>query len=492
MLRRLVVMLCVGFVLATGIPSAFGFDLGRQVQEVRLANGMLWLVVYRPQAPVFSGVVMVRTGGVDETPGKTGLAHMFEHMAFKGSSRIGTNDWKQEREILQQIERTGDELTRLAQQPNADQARVVPLTQELTRLNQEAAKYQERNEVWSLLMRNGAHEINAFTSKDVTAYYASMPSSRFELWAQVTRDLVFDPAYRDFYTERSVVTEERRTSIENSPEGAMSDKLLTAAFGKGEYGWPTIGRAGDVPSLTIADARAFHDRHYVPSNMVGVVVGDVSAATVRAVVSRAFGSFPQKPRPEGLKDNAESHGGITQKMRFDAEPSLAVAFHKPTLPNQDEYTFDVIQALLCEGRSSRLQQELVFEQRIAKEISCSDGYPGSRLPNLFLLWAEPLKGKSSNKLLDAIEIQLTRLKSEPVSESDLERVRRQVTASVVFALDSNDELAESLAHFETVFGDWRLLATYPEKVSRVTAADVARVAKAYFTPENRIVIERSR
>lgn len=473
-------------------PGAAAYDLAAQVQQFRLRNGMPWLVVKRPQAPVFSGVVMVRVGGVDEAPGKTGLAHMFEHMAFKGSSRIGTRDWAKEAPILKEIEAAGAELTGLQQASKPDAKRIAELKEQLAGLTKEAEAFQVRNEVWELLMRNGAHEINAYTSKDLTAYYASMPASRLELWAQVTSDMIFDPAYRDFYTERSVVTEERRTSLENSPEGMLSNALLNAAFGEGPYGWPTIGRGGDVAGLTVEDARAFHQRYYVPSNMVGVIVGDVTAAEARAVVERAFGRFPARPAPKLSEGGAADRGGIRERVRFDAQPSLAVAYHKPTLPDPAEYSFDVIEALLCEGRSSRLQRRLVFEERIAQDISCSDGYPGSRLPNLLLIWAEPLKGRSLEKVLSAIDAELDRLRSEPVTEEELARVRRQVTASVMFALDSNDELAEALARFQTVFNDWRLLGTYPEKVAAVTAEEVQRTAQRFLTPQNRVVIERSR
>ncbi len=481
------------FALLLGLAfEAAAYDLAAQVRQFRLPNGMLWLVVKRPQAPVFSGVVMVRVGGVDEAPSKTGLAHMFEHMAFKGSSRIGTRDWVKEAPILRRIEAAGEELTALQQAAAPDAKRIAELKQQLAGLTREAEAFQIRNEVWELLMRNGANEINAYTSKDLTAYYASLPASRLELWAQVTSEMIFDPAYRDFYTERSVVTEERRTSIENSPDGALSNALLNAAFGEGPYGWPTIGREGDVAGLTVADARAFHRRHYVPANMVGVIVGDVTLAEVRAVAQRAFGRFPAQPAPKPAEGSAAGRGGERMRVRFDAQPSLAVGFHKPTLPDPAEYSFDVIEALLCEGRSSRLQQKLVFEERIAQSISCSDGYPGSRLPNLFLIWAEPLKGRSPDKVLAAVEGEIERLKREPVSEEELERVRRQVTASVMFALDSNDELAEALARFQTVFSDWRLLGTYPKRVAAVTAEDVRGIAQRFLTPENRVVIERSR
>jgi predicted Zn-dependent peptidase len=469
---------------------AEAFDLARHVQEFRLANGMRWLVVRRTQAPVFSGIVMVRAGGADETPGKTGLAHLFEHMAFKGSSRLGTKDWAQEEPILARIEDVGAKLTEAERTQPKDPARIAALSQELAALQRGADRVQMKNEVWELLMRNGAHELNAYTSKDLTAFYANMPATRLPLWAEVTAELIFAPAFREFYTERSVVAEERRTSVENDPEGALGDRLLATAYLRGPYSFPTTGSARDAEGLTIADARAFHAKHYVASNMVGVIVGDVTLSEVRRVVTQAFGAYPKRPVPEAPGSGGDAARGVTATLRFNAAPSVAVAFHKSTLPNKDEYTFDVIQALLCEGSSSRLERRLVYDERLAKDVYCSDGYPGSRLDNLFVIWVEPLKGKSLAAVRRAIDDELARLRREQVREEELARARKLFTASIVYALDDNQELAESLAHFATIFGDWRILADYPARIAAVGASDVQQVAERSFVDADRIVVER--
>jgi len=486
-------MLALMIVSAILFPfDALGFDLASHVTEFRLSNGMRWLVVRREQAPVFSGMVMIRAGGMDEASGKTGLAHMFEHMAFKGTSRIGTKDWAKEKPVLDKIEALGAELTGETVSAKPDAKRIEEIGKEMAALKKEAAKYQSDNEVWEILMRNGGKGINAYTSKDLTAFHASMPSSRLGLWAAVTAEIVFNPAYRDFYTERSVIAEERRSGVDDDPDGAFVEKLLATAFEKGGYSWPTIGSESDVMGFTTADARAFHERNYVPSNMVGVIVGDLDVAGAKAILQREFGRYPARQRPAQPHSKSSNTGGRSASLEFAAAPAIAIAFHKPTLPDPAEYSFDIMATLLCEGSSSRLKKRLVFDERMAKEIFCSDGFPGSRSPNLFMIWIEPLKGKSTGKILDAIEEEIARLRDEPVDEEEMERVRKTVTSAIMFAMDSNETFAEQLAHFETVFDDWRLLGEYPEKISGVTPEDVQSVARKYFVDSNRIILERKR
>lgn len=471
--------------------NAFGFDLAKNVHEIRLRNGMRWLLVERHQAPVFSGVVMVRVGGADEDPGKTGLAHVFEHMAFKGSSEIGTKDFKKEKPILKKIEKVGDRLTVLEAQEKPDAEEIKKLKEEMARLSREEASYQIKNEVWELMARNGAADLNAYTSKDVTAYHASMPVNKLPLWMSIISQMISDPVYREFYTERSVILEERRAGVENNPNGKLSETLLKTAFEDSPYSWLVIGQEKDVAGFTIADARAFHDRYYTAGNMVGVLVGDFNTARAKTLLEKYFGSIPA-PKEKAHARSYESKGGGEKKFKFNAEPAVAIAYHKPTLPNPDEFVFDVMEVLLCDGPTSRLEKRLVYDEKVARVIYCSDSYPGSRLDNLFLFWSEPNRSYSPEKLAAKIEQELDRLKNEPVSEEELMRVRRKVMASILYALEKNMGLAMALADFETIFNDWRLLVDYPKKIEKVTAQDVMRVAKKYFVDEGKTKIIREK
>lgn len=481
-----IVWVCV---LAT---SAYGFDLKKQVVEYRLPNGMQWLFVQRRQAPVFSGFIVVRVGGVDETKGKTGLAHMFEHMAFKGSKTLGTKDFAKEKVILDEIEGVGARLTAERMKGNPDTGLIDELSKKLKELEKRADEYRLKNEIFEIMTKNGAADLNAFTSKDLTAYHCSMPINKLGLWVNIFADMLFNPVYREFYTERDVVAEERRTSYDNNPDGMLTEKILASSFEDGPYGIATIGLEKDIQGLTIADAKAFHQRYYVPSNMIGVIVGDIDIGKAKQVINRVFGKYPKVAPPKGPDGPGREIADVEVKFNYDAMPSIAIAYHKPTFPNPVEYTFDVLNGILCEGRSSRLQKDLVLGTKMVQGISCSTAQPGGRLANLYLLWIEPTKGYKTESVKKVVNEEIDRLKTEPVSAEELLRVQKNMASSFLFALDTNNGLAQALAMSQGVYRDWRLVVDYPVQIKDVTADDVMKLANKYLVKSNRVVVERER
>jgi predicted Zn-dependent peptidase len=303
--------------------------------------------------------------------------------------------------------------------------------------------------------------------------------------------MVSDPAYREFYTERSVILEERRGGVDNDPDGKMSEILVESAFKNGPYHWPVIGSVKDVAGLTMADAKAFHDRFYVANNMVGVLVGDIDLGEAKKLISKYFSGIPSSAELPKEKNYANK-GGVKEEFSFNAEPAVAMAYHKPTLPDPTEFVFDVINVLLCDGPTSRLEKRLIYDERIASDVSCSDSYPGSRLNNLMLIWMEPNRGHTNEELVAEVGQELDRLKREPISDEELERVRTRVKADMLYGLEKNMGLALSLAEFETVFGDWRLLAKYPKLVDAVSKEDIMRIANEYFEPGDLVEVLRVR
>lgn len=433
----LLILLSIGIGLS--IAPAWGSDLARQVQAFTLANGMRWLVVHRPEVPVFSGVVMVKAGGMDEKTGKTGLAHMFEHMAFKGSKDI-----------------------------------------------------DKTNEVWEALTRRGSPDLNAFTSKDLTGYHASMPAHQFSLWAYVFSEMVLHPVMREFLPERDVVMEERRLRYDNSPQGFLLEALLQEAFPEGPYHLPPIGEPGDLKTLTEEDAYAFHRTYYLPRNMTGILVGAVSAEQARPVLAKFFGRNPRGKSPPRPKAKSFAWSGEKRKtVSFPAEPYLLIGFYKPPAPARDDYVFDMLDHLLCEGRTGRFYRRLVEELKAASEISCSPSFPGSRQENLFLIFAAPHQGISLERLETQIGAELEKIKSGVQSE-ELAKVRSAVLYDTYWGLKGNDRLAQRLGYAETLLGDWRYIVNYPKVIESITAGEIQAAAKKYLVPNNRVVLYRLR
>jgi predicted Zn-dependent peptidase len=277
--------------------------------------------------------------------------------------------------------------------------------------------------------------------------------------------------------------EERRDSIENSPFGKMFEVVLANSFQTSPYQWPVLGKLNDVSSITISDARKFHEQYYVGKNMVGVLVGDFEANEAKKLIERYFTAVSKTSPPE-RKLTYKDKGGGEVTFDFEAQPALSIAYHKPTLPDPAEFIFDVIQVILCDGPTSRLQKRLVYEEKVASVVYCSDSFPGSRLDNLFLIYAEPTKDHSTEELSKKINEELQRLKTEPVAEAELQRVRNKVAANIIYSLEDNEDLAKQLAKFTALFNDWRLLIDYPRYIGEVRVSDIKRIAQRYLVKNN--------
>ncbi|MBL8949627.1 MAG: insulinase family protein [Myxococcaceae bacterium] len=459
-----------------------------EVKEIKLKNGMVWLVVERPQAPVFTGFVRVRVGGLDEEVGQTGLAHLFEHMAFKGTPMLGTKDFEKEKPLLEQIATVGDQiavLERAGKPSTAERAK-------LAELSAKAKALTDENALAKLYQLNGGVGLNATTDKDVTSYFVSLPKNRLELWLTVEAQRLCSPVLRDFYTERDVVQEERRMSIESSPGGALYEELNQVAFTTSPYRWPVVGYTDDLQAMSMRAADAFHRKYYVPSNAVGALVGDVKAAEVQKLLEKTFGQIPagQSP-PAPVFAESPKRAARRSTVTFDASPRVFVAFHKPNAPHPDDYVFDLIEVVLSEGRTGRLHKRLVLKDRLAQSAGAF-GAPGSRLPNLFAIAVTPMAGVSNEKIEAAIWEELEKLKTEAVTEQELEKAKNRLTLNVARSTESNSGLASTLSLYQTLFGDWRYVLDHSKVVAALTADDVKKVAATYFRREGSVTVDLRR
>lgn len=485
-------------VLSTGLGpvDAASPSLADRVIEHKLANGLTVLMVERHQTPVVSINITFAVGGANEQVGQTGIAHLYEHMAFKGTRTVGTKDYEKEKPILDELSKVGTELEHrqhaLAGKttpPSAEeQAALEALQKRFSELQTQAAQYVVGNEMALLYQRHGGVGLNASTGKDLTRYTISLPSNRLPLWAAVEADRMANPVLREFYKERGVVMEERRLRNDDSPQGQLFETFTSAAFRAHHYGVPTIGWGSDILSLTPAETEAFFKTYYGPNQATIALVGDINPKDTIELIERTFGKIPASPAPPPLVTvEPEQRGERRIEVEFDAEPMLAIGYHKPALGHPDDDVFDVIDAILTDGLTSRLHQRLVRDKRIAASVNSDANYPGVRAPNLFILTATPLAPHTSAEVEAAIYEELERLKTEPVSAKELEKVLNNLDADLVRALRSNTGLASQLALYQTVAGDWRYVLKSRDKIAAVTAADVQRVAKQYLTRTNRTV-----
>ena len=481
-----------------GLLFAASFGLADRVVEQKLANGLTVLMVERHQTPVVSLNMTFGVGGVNEQAGKTGLAHLYEHMAFKGTRTVGTKNYEEERPILEEWYRVGTELeqrqrvlARKSQERPAspeDRAAIEGLQKRFTELQEQAGQFVAGNEMALLYQRHGGVGLNAATGKDLTRYMISLPANRLPLWAALEADRMAHPVLREFYKERGVVMEERRMRNDDSPSGLLFETFTSAAFRAHPYGIPTIGWESDILSLTPADTEAFFKAYYGPGNATIAIVGDINPKDVMTLIEETFGKIPATPpQPPIVTVEPPQRGERRVEVEFDAEPSLAIGFHKPGLGHSDDYVFDVIDAVLTDGLTSRLYANLVREKRIAASVDSDSNYPGVRAPNLFALNATPLAPHTTAEVEAAIYAELERLKTEPVSAKELEKVLNNLDADLVRALRSNGGLASQLALYQTVAGDWRYAIKARDKIAAVTPADIQRVAAEYFTKSNRTV-----
>ncbi|PLX82811.1 MAG: insulinase family protein [Desulfuromonas sp.] len=469
-------------------PGALAQYLEEKVREHTLANGLKLLTVERHDSPTFAAYITIGVGGVDETSQTRGVAHLLEHMLFKGTKTLGTVDFRKEKPLLQEIEEVGVALDTLREARDADPQEVSRLKDRLEALQKRHKEFVVKDEFSRIYAKNGGVGYNAFTSKDLTTYLVSLPANKFELWAAVESDRMKNPVLREFYTEREVITEERRRSYESSPGGMLYETLIANAFTVHPYRNPTIGWPSDIVNLSLAETRDFLHSYYAPVNTVIAIVGDIDTEEAVATVERNFGDIPPgTPVPPVVAVEPEQKGEKRVKVEFDAEPRLAVAFHKPTLPERDDYVFDLIDLILAGGRTSRLYRALVVEQQLATSVS-TYGAPGSRFPNLFVFSLVPRYPHTPGEVERALYAELQRLASEPVTPRELERARNRLRTDRLRYLKGNTGLARMLTYYQTVAKDWRYLVDYDEVVAGIGADEVMAAARTYFTPANRTVV----
>jgi predicted Zn-dependent peptidase len=454
-----------------------------------LDNGLTVILCERPEAPVFSFFTHVDAGSAQDPLAKTGLAHMFEHMAFKGTDKVGTSNYPAEKQALQKVEQAyAGYIQERDKRVDGNEQKLKELEKAWQDAIAEAQKYVIPNQFGQILESNGAEGLNAFTNEDETAYHYSLPTNRLELWAYMESERFIHPVMREFYKERNVVIEERRMRTDSNPIGRLLEQFVTAAFQASQYHRPTIGWISDLNTFSATDAKAFFDQYYIPSNMVVAVVGDVKPIEAMPIIEKYFGRIPSHEKPDDRITAEPAQNSERRVVLHEAsQPVYLEGYHRPDYRSKDDAVYDSIADLMSNGRTSRLYRALVRDKKIASDSAGFTGLPGNKYPHLFAFYAIPLPGHKPGEMADAIHAEIERLKNEDISDQELKMIKTRAKASLLRGLDSNEGLALQLAIYQSRYGDWRELFRSVDRINQVSKADIRRVAKETFVPTNRTV-----
>ena len=470
------------------------------VKEHQLSNGMKVLLLERNDAPSISGGWVARVGSVDERPGITGMAHLFEHMMFKGTPTIGTQDYEKDLEIIATQEKVRDamraeerrmramwrrgEITDL-QDPDQKTAEWKRLNEEFKKLVEDHRKVIVKNEFDRIYTANGGSRMNAYTSYDHTAYFISVPANKLELFMWMESERLLRPVFREFYAERDVVFEERRMRTESTPLGKFFESFNSLFWESHPYSWPIIGWPSDIPAISKKQADAFYATYYMPQNLTLVLVGDFKTKPALAMAEKYFGRLK---KGEGLPpDVVTLEQPQKAEKRFYAEaetnPNVDIYWHTPAFGHKDTYPLSVLSQVLS-TRTGRLHKELVLGKKLATDTWAWQG--ARKYAGEFNMGAEITEGNTPEMAEQEIYRLIEQVKTEPVPATELQKVKNNFAAAEYRRLSSNHPILMQIMRSEGL-GNWREINEAGPKIQSVTPADLQRVAKKYFTKENRAV-----
>ena len=493
--------------LQTAVAAVFIFgwagSLGAQkvpVVERSLSNGMRLLMVERPDEPTVAGGWVARVGASNERPGITGIAHLFEHMMFKGTPTIGTKDYKKDLEIIAEQERIRDLM-------RAEEAKMRAMWRrgeiaDLTKLESKTPRWKElekqfnelitkqreilvKNEFDRIYTTAGGTGMNAFTSSDMTAYHITVPANKLELWMWMESERILRPVFREFYAERDVVYEERRMRTESTPLGKFAEAFESLFWESHPYGWPVIGWPSDIPAISKAQADEFYQTYYAPQNITLILVGDFKADAAAQQAERYFGRIPRgkQEAPDVVTLEVKQ---VAEKRMFaeaDANPQVDIYWHTVAFGHRDSYPLAVLAQVLS-THTGRLYKGLVLGAKVATETFAWNA--AQKWAGVFNAGGEAREGHTPEEVENGIYAELERLKTELVPANELQKVKNNFAAGEYRRLSANHPILMQLIQYEGR-GDWREINESGPRIQAVTPEDIQRVVREYFTKENRAV-----
>ena len=518
-----------------------------------LPNGMKFLLVPRHDQPnTVAAGWLAKVGSVNERPGITGISHFFEHMMFKGTDAIGTRDSARDADYRARQKAIRDKINQLTwsaqydsyfkgtiadawdakndtpelarlraelkslmdeQQGKAGDAEIKQLEVELAKtdaatptgtqrkadLEKQIANLKAQQTALSTIVKDefdkiytaaGGTGMNAFTSYDLTFYFINVPSNKFELWAWMESDRLNNSVFREFYSERDVVHEERRLRTESTPTGVFQEQFDSMFWMASPYSWPVIGWTSDLNSYTMDEAMKYWNTYYRPNNLVGIIVGDFDPAAAKKTITTYFSRLePGKVAPPSVV-TLEPKQGAEMRMMAEAEtqPQVEIRYHTVGFQHKDSYALDVMSSIL-NGRTGRLYKDMVEGTKVASSAGAQQD--SRKYAGAFSFEAETKGDSTPVQLEEGWYAELKKLQTEAVPAEELQKVKNQAMADSYRRLQSNFFLLIQLAQAEAL-GDWSEINKESAKIQAVTAEDIKRVANQYFDKTNRSVATYTR
>ncbi|MFH1699726.1 MAG: pitrilysin family protein [Candidatus Zixiibacteriota bacterium] len=509
-----IILFSVLIVFATAVPTA---AQNIDAKEYRLDNGMQVLMVERHEAPTIMASIFARVGSANEVSGITGISHLFEHMMFKGTEIIGTKDIKRDREIMAQLDSLR-ELLQVEESIMREDLRRGRITDMLDP-DAKTPRYREIEKVFDSLIveqreliikdqlneqysKHGGFFLNAFTNYDATGYFVRLPKNKIELYMWMESDRFKNPVFREFYSERDVVREERRLGVESTPTGLIEEDFSAMFWKSSSYNWDVIGWSSDLGSITRAQAMDYYDTYYAPNNLTMILVGDLNPDEMIKMVKKYFERIPRgtiEP-PDVVTLEEKQYGEKRLSAEAETSPLAEIWYHTVAWKNPDSYAFEVLAGIL-NGKTGRLYNKLVEEKGIAKSSGSGGGmFGGSNLAvsgqqdsrkyaGAFAFSAEGLSGVKAKQLEQAMYEVIEDLRNNPVSEQELQKVKNQLRVDKIKFMDIMSGIGVLFnLGMNAAMGDWTEVNNNPEMCDLVSAEDIQRVANKYFTDDQKNVL----
>jgi predicted Zn-dependent peptidase len=506
---------CALVVLTAGVPAA---AQNIDAKEYRLDNGMQVLMVERHEAPTIMAAIFARVGSANETTGITGISHLFEHMMFKGTETIGTKDIVRDREIMAQLDslralmRAEEDIMREQLRrgqitdmldPEAKTPRYRELDAEFDKLILEQRELIIKDQLDELYTKNGGFFLNAFTSDDMTGYFIRLPKNKIELFMWLESDRFKGPVFREFYSERNVVREERRRGVDSTPTGLIEEDFRAMFWKSSSYHWDVIGWSSDLGSITREQANAYYDTYYAPNNLTMILVGDLEPDKLIKMVKEYFERIPRGTTepPDVITLEEEQYGERRLIAEAETSPLAEIWYHTVAWKHADSYPLEVMAGVM-NGKTGRLYKKLVEEKGIAKSsarggmrffggggLEVNASQESMKYAGAFQISASGISGVKAEQLEEAIYEVLEDLQENPVTDEELQKVKNQLRVEKIRFMDIMSGIGVLFYLGQNAaLGDWTEANNNPEVCDQVTASDVQRVASTYFPQDQRNVM----